>query len=399
MLKQLNVDEENAVRILDYWFIMEFLNQQSLRKFKEIESKVFKYKKELKEGLIKHPKKVVENFVRFKAGDNLQTLTKADLEAMKLTAWSDFTVFVGCMRKEVCIRKIAQNVEWNGQSPDENNDEIALAELKFSKDGNYIPNSLSISPLAWAMKKMSNGITNASEKLSVSEYSKEIKNIEKQISGLFESIQEGNDISEETKEFPVLDTVSYALLKKIEEMIYEELQINASETNGSFLTVYFKLYASEKTMEEEEDETAFHMDFYSEDLAMAAEGLRNNSFSNRKKKLLLDYILGLYRYGAGSDRKPERFDIVKPNSEEELYRFMLTTLTAKRAPLGKWPSRFMPALMQQIAVNLATDEENTMPVFSVNGPPGTGKTTLLKEIIVSNIVEKSILLAEYEDPD
>ena len=35
MLKQLNVDEENAVRILDYWFIMEFLNQQSLRKFKE----------------------------------------------------------------------------------------------------------------------------------------------------------------------------------------------------------------------------------------------------------------------------------------------------------------------------------------------------------------------------
>lgn len=76
------------------------------------------------------------------------------------------------MRKEVCIRKIAQNVEWNGQSPDENNDEIALAELKFSKDGNYIPNSLSISPLAWAMKKMSNGITNASEKLSVSEYSK-----------------------------------------------------------------------------------------------------------------------------------------------------------------------------------------------------------------------------------
>ena len=27
---------------------------------------VFKYKKELKDGMIKHPKKVVENFVRFK---------------------------------------------------------------------------------------------------------------------------------------------------------------------------------------------------------------------------------------------------------------------------------------------------------------------------------------------
>lgn len=38
--------------------------------------------------------------------------------------------------------------------------------------------------------------------------------------------------------------------------------------------------------------------------------------------------------------------------------------------------------MQQIAVNLATDEDAKLPVFSVNGPPGTGKTTLLKEIIV-----------------
>lgn len=396
---KINVDEDNAVQILDYWFVMEFLNQQSLRKYNDIRNETFAYKKELKNGYIKRPKKVVENFVPFKKGDNLHTLLQADSDAMKLPLWSDFTVFVGCMKKEVCIQKIAQNVEWRGQSPDENFDEIALATLKFSKNGSYITNSLAISPVAWAMKKISGGVVNASEKLSISEYKAEIRSVEEQISRLFEPIEEGDSFLESPSKFPVSDVVSYDLLRKIEEMICKDLQISVADTNGSFLAVYFKLYASEKDVEEDEDEIGFHMDFYSEDLEMAAKGLRNNSFSEAKKKLLLDYILGLYRYGGDSEKKPKRFDVVKPNSEEELYQFMLTTLTAEKAPLGKWPSRFMPTLMQQIAVNLATDKENILPVFSVNGPPGTGKTTLLKEIIVSNIVEKAILLADYKDPD
>ena len=318
---------------------------------------------------------------------------------MRLPVWSDFTVFVGCMRKEVCIQNIAQNVEWAGQGPEENYDEIALASLKFSKDGSYVADSLSISPLAWAMKRLPGGTANASQKLAVSEYNSEVRELEDQISRLFEPIEEGDSASESRESCAVSDTVSYGLLKQIENMVLEALHLNVSETRGSFLTVYFKLYASENEIEEEENEIGLHMDFYSEDLAMAADGIRNHSITEGKKKLLLDYILGLYRYGIDSEKKPHRFDVVKPQKEEELYQFMRDTLTAKRAPLGKWPSRFMPVLMQQIAVNLATDEGAKLPVFSVNGPPGTGKTTLLKEIIVSNIIEKARLLAEYADPD
>ena len=45
MLKLLDVDEVNAVRIFDYWFAMEFLNQQSLRKFRKLETKYLNIKK------------------------------------------------------------------------------------------------------------------------------------------------------------------------------------------------------------------------------------------------------------------------------------------------------------------------------------------------------------------
>lgn len=56
--------------------------------------------------------------------------------------------------------------------------------------------------------------------------------------------------------------------------------------------------------------------------------------------------------------------------------------------------------MQQTAVNLQIKSNgNTGNVFSVNGSPGMGKNTLLKENIVNNIVERAVLLADYEKID
>ncbi len=68
-------------------------------------------------------------------------------------------------------------------------------------------------------------------------------------------------------------------------------------------------------------------------------------------------------------------------------------------PMGKWPSIYSPSLMQQLSINIAiSDEKDIGDVFSVNGPPGTGKTTLLKEIIASYIVDRAKILAE-SDPN
>ena len=45
MSEKSNVDKKNAIKILDYWFVMEFMNQQSLETFEKKEIKLPHIKK------------------------------------------------------------------------------------------------------------------------------------------------------------------------------------------------------------------------------------------------------------------------------------------------------------------------------------------------------------------
>ncbi len=65
-------------------------------------------------------------------------------------------------------------------------------------------------------------------------------------------------------------------------------------------------------------------------------------------------------------------------------------LQPRNYPIARFPSnpKFSLALMQQVAVNLAIGFDNEQ-IKSVNGPPGTGKTTLLKDIFAEFIVEQA----------
>ena len=82
----------------------------------------------------------------------------------------------------------------------------------------------------------------------------------------------------------------------------------------------------------------------------------------------------------------EHYDLLKDTEQ------MRKWYNPKVLPYGRWPSEFNLSFMQQIAVNIA--KANPKGIFSVNGPPGTGKTTLLKDIIANNIVERAAKFCE-----
>lgn len=69
-------------------------------------------------------------------------------------------------------------------------------------------------------------------------------------------------------------------------------------------------------------------------------------------------------------------------------------LQPKYYQLGRFPSHpeYALSLMQQVAVNLSTHRGDEQ-IRSVNGPPGTGKTTLLKDIFAELIVQQSYEMA------
>ncbi len=79
-------------------------------------------------------------------------------------------------------------------------------------------------------------------------------------------------------------------------------------------------------------------------------------------------------------------------------RTALKMLSPERMPHGCWPSDYPLVFSQQLAVNeiwrrLAHKAE----LFAVNGPPGTGKTTLLRDIVAAVVVERAARLVEAND--
>lgn len=104
--------------------------------------------------------------------------------------------------------------------------------------------------------------------------------------------------------------------------------------------------------------------------------------------------LPLLQYLSEADPS-KRIDLYTDNGRKAIYQ----ALQPQCINPGHWPDEPVHAmsLMQQFAINTALGTLADSGVFTVNGPPGTGKTTLLRDMFAENIVRRARVLAGYSE--
>jgi hypothetical protein len=103
---------------------------------------------------------------------------------------------------------------------------------------------------------------------------------------------------------------------------------------------------------------------------------------------------GLLRY-LGTEKPIQPSNLLQ--DEDELERAVAPAMM----PAARWPSsNSQPlVLLQQAAVNLARSElARGEGIIAVNGPPGTGKTTLLRDVVAGCVLDRALKMAAFDDP-
>lgn len=148
------------------------------------------------------------------------------------------------------------------------------------------------------------------------------------------------------------------------------------------------LAAGEEEEEDDTEEAEFEIlilnSFYVRDLERAARQVKKGIVP-----------ASLKAYVCGDDAPP--VDVDTPEGHAAIYRALLPS----RLNRGRWLEDLSAkmSLMQQFAINASLEHLEKGGLFSVNGPPGTGKTTLLRDLVAENVVRRARLLAGLNVPE
>lgn len=286
----------------------------------------------------------------------------------------EYTIYFGVFDSTLVSEFV--NKLFNDEDKDENkrNSKICFASLKLDNEGCYINDSFGISTLPWALSQLENGGIDSDN------WAESFEEITNTLSSELVDFLNATPLDEE-KEFEEGNIpLSFSKLKVINDVIEQVCGWSIQSKKAIFVK-------TEEVIKRKKDSSTSDIlnSFYTKDLETILQDLNKG-----------DIPLAFSEYLNGSlNRQNERQDLIK-NSD-----VLRQSLTPSNYPDGCWPSNFTPSLMQQFAVNNIFNDlsdPNQEGIYSVNGPPGTGKTTLLRDIIAPIMVKRAKAMSLFEYP-
>lgn len=295
------------------------------------------------------------------------------------------TVYVGVYEIKQVFESLQQVFEPDLESFDARlSGQSALAALKVSSDGRLIGGSEVLSMCAWGIGRTQDPGPTAPGWLDGFEHASGmfVDSLTEIVAGFQEPSV--NLPSDEPSCIPSGRPITVTELEKCLESLVELLGVQDLLACSEIRIASHQIKAKDANKIGGSD---FLNSFFVSDLGRVATHIEKGNIGAGLSAYLLE------------DRqidKDKRVDVRK--SLDAVYDLV----NPARTPLGRWPSPpdHPLALSQQLAVNAITGslKENS-GLFSVNGPPGTGKTTMLRDLVAAIVVERGCALASLAKPE
>lgn len=245
---------------------------------------------------------------------------------------------------------------------------VCHASLKLDEHGRFIQETLGFSILPWALQQLNKGLLETDE-----------------LAEAFKKKQQ--EMSDYLTDGVLRDVMTCEHLKKIQTYIQQELSWKNSPFDKNSIYIRTELLEKNKPVSDEEENADLLNSFYIEDLERLMKAYKTGNCP----EVFRDYL------SACLNKVDLTRRIELSTHPEELEK----SLVPDNYPDGCWPSPFRASLMQQFAINKVINDlsENKQGnLFSVNGPPGTGKTTLLRDVIAAILVKRAKAMIKFDEP-
>lgn len=245
---------------------------------------------------------------------------------------------------------------------------VCYASLKVDEQGLYIQDTFGLSTMPWALSQLKKHKLNM--ELPLDEFRKRERRIADHLVDGF-----------------LKEPLTREGVKQIQAYLLDELPWRELPSAAIYLRTEERERKQSKSDEEEEVTCDLLNSFYLEDLERIAKSLQ----TEKLPKAFQDYVTGCLG----------RADIGKRINLSDHPAVLQSCLTPEYYPDGCWPSPYCTSLMQQFAINRVMDDlsgKKQEGLFSVNGPPGTCKTTLLRDIIAAILVQRAHHMIQFDEP-